>query len=81
MTDLGDADLFCELDPKEIQALRDIAQERTFPAGARIFSENDPGDGVLSSAKAWLKSPTSPATARIVCFRSLAPATFSGKWL
>jgi len=47
MTDLGDADLFCELDPKEIQALRDIAQERTFPAGARIFSENDPGDGVF----------------------------------
>lgn len=46
MTDLGSADLFCELEPRDIQALREIAQERTFPAGARIFSENDPGDGV-----------------------------------
>jgi signal transduction histidine kinase len=46
MTDLGCAGLFRELDPKELQALRDIAEERIFPAGARIFSENDPGDGV-----------------------------------
>jgi signal transduction histidine kinase len=46
MTDLGCAGLFRELDPKELQALRDIAEERVFPAGARIFSENDPGDGV-----------------------------------
>lgn len=46
MTDLGCAGLFQELDPKELEALREIAQERIFPAGARIFSENDPGDGV-----------------------------------
>lgn len=46
MTDLGSAQLFRELDARELKALREIAQERTFPAGARIFSENDPGDGV-----------------------------------
>ena len=46
MTDLGLAGLFRELDPKELQALRDIAEERVFAAGTRIFSENDPGDGV-----------------------------------
>src|SRR5579862_7552491 len=46
MTDLGLAGLFRGLDPKELQALREIAEERTFPAGTRIFSENDPGDGV-----------------------------------
>jgi signal transduction histidine kinase len=46
MTDLGFAGLFRGLDPRELQALRDIAEERVFPAGARIFSENDPGDGV-----------------------------------
>ena len=46
MTDLGAAELFRNLDPREIQALRDIAQERTYPAGARIFTQNDPGDGV-----------------------------------
>jgi len=46
MTDLGCAGLFRELDPKELRALRYIAEERVFPAGKRIFSENDPGDGV-----------------------------------
>ena len=46
MTDSGFAGPFQELDPAELQALRNIAQERSFPAGARIFSENDPGDGV-----------------------------------
>jgi signal transduction histidine kinase len=46
MTDSGFAGPFQELDPAELQALRNIAQERTFPAGSRIFSENDPGDGV-----------------------------------
>lgn len=46
MTDLGSADLFRELEPRDIQALREIAQERTYLAGTRIFNENDPGDGV-----------------------------------
>ncbi|HTV40714.1 MAG TPA: ATP-binding protein [Candidatus Sulfotelmatobacter sp.] len=46
MTDSGFSGIFLELDPPELEALRGIAQERTFPAGARIFSENDPGDGV-----------------------------------
>lgn len=46
MTDLGSAALFRELAPTELQALRQIAQERTFTTGSRIFSENDPGDGV-----------------------------------
>ncbi|HUA66252.1 MAG TPA: ATP-binding protein [Alphaproteobacteria bacterium] len=46
MTDLGLAGLFREVDPKELQALRSIAEERLFPAGTRIFSENEPGDGV-----------------------------------
>ena len=46
MTDLGAAELFRNLDPSELQALREIAQERTFNAGARIFTQNDPGDGV-----------------------------------
>lgn len=46
MTDLSDAEIFRELDPRELQALREIAQERSFSAGTRIFSENDRGDGV-----------------------------------
>jgi signal transduction histidine kinase len=44
--DLGAAELFRNLDPRELQALREIAQERTYPAGARIFTQNDRGDGV-----------------------------------
>jgi signal transduction histidine kinase len=46
MIDLASARLFRDLDPREAQALCEIAQERTYPAGTRIFSENDPGDGV-----------------------------------
>ena len=46
MTDLDGVDLFRDLDPGELKALREIARERTYHAGARIFSENDPGDGV-----------------------------------
>ncbi len=46
MTDLGEVELFRNLDPKELQALREIARERTYPAGARIFTQNDAGDGV-----------------------------------
>jgi signal transduction histidine kinase len=46
VTDLGEVELFRNLDPKELQALRQIARERTYPAGARIFTQNDPGDGV-----------------------------------
>jgi signal transduction histidine kinase len=46
MMDLGSAEPFRNLDPAELQALREIARERTFPAGTRIFTENDPGDGV-----------------------------------
>lgn len=46
MTELGLDGIFRELDPGELRALREIARERTYPAGARIFSENDPGDGV-----------------------------------
>ena len=46
VTDLGAAELFRNLGPEELQALREIARERTFTAGARIFTQNDPGDGV-----------------------------------
>jgi signal transduction histidine kinase len=46
VTDLGEVELFRNLDPKELQALREIARERTYPAGARIFTQNDAGDGV-----------------------------------
>ena len=47
MIDLGSADLFRDLDPKDLQSLHTIAREHTFPAGTRIFTENDPGDGVF----------------------------------
>ena len=38
--------LFRELRPEESQALRLITQERQFAAGAEIFHEGAPGDGV-----------------------------------
>lgn len=46
MVTLEGSKLFRRLSPAELQALRQIAQERKFPAGHEIFKEGDKGDGV-----------------------------------
>ncbi len=46
MADLAAAKPFQGLSPDELQDLRQIAQERQFDAGQRIFREGDPGNGV-----------------------------------
>jgi len=38
--------LFCQLSPPELSALRRIAREQKFSAGREIFKEGDNGDGV-----------------------------------
>jgi signal transduction histidine kinase len=43
---LESSKLFGQLDPKEQQGLRRIAQERQFAPGQEIFRESDPGDGL-----------------------------------
>ncbi len=46
MVALEDSRLFCQISPQELNALRAIAQERTFSNGKEIFKEGDAGDGV-----------------------------------
>ncbi len=43
---LESASLFRHLSAEELQALRQMAQERAFAAGAEVFREGEPGDGV-----------------------------------
>lgn len=46
--------LFADLDDAELQALAAPMRERTFPAGATVTAEGDPGDGfyVVESGEA-----------------------------
>jgi signal transduction histidine kinase len=38
--------VFGQLKPGELNALRSVAREKSFPAGAEIFKEGDAGDGI-----------------------------------
>jgi len=46
MVALEASQLFCQLSPPELSALRRVAAERTYAAGQEIFKEGDDGDGV-----------------------------------
>ena len=46
MVALEDSKLFRQLAAEEVKTLRQVAQERRFPAGQEIFKEGDEGDGV-----------------------------------
>src|SRR6185436_4898460 len=46
MITLESSKLFSQLPAAELQALGQMTQELNFPAGAQIFKEGDPGDGI-----------------------------------
>jgi signal transduction histidine kinase len=46
MSPLENAELFRPLDPEALNAVRRLAEERTFAAGQEVFREGDPGDGL-----------------------------------
>lgn len=46
MVALESAELFRNLKPEELMALRQVAAERQFAAGEEIFREGDRGDGL-----------------------------------
>jgi signal transduction histidine kinase len=46
MVNLESCKPFRNLSPAELGALRQLARERSIPAGQQIFKEGDPGDGV-----------------------------------
>jgi signal transduction histidine kinase len=69
--------LFRELTPAELQALRLIAQIKKIPAGAEIFPEGSPGDGVYF-VKAGLVEISSGKGVRHV-FSRLGPGEIFGE--
>ena len=64
MVALESAELFRNLRPEELRALRQVTQERQFHTGEEIFREGDPGDGVyvvkegLVEISAWINQET-----------------------
>ena len=59
MISLEASPLFGQLSPAELQALRQIAREQHFPAGADIFKEGDEGNGlfVVKSGAVEISAP------------------------
>jgi signal transduction histidine kinase len=77
--DLGATDLFRNLDAAEMQALRGIAQERTYPAGTRIFAENDPGDGVYVIRDGQVEIAHLVGDRALCVFSKFGPGDFFGE--
>lgn len=79
MIDLGSAELFRDLDRKDLQSLREIAREHTFPAGARIFSENDLGDGLFVIRKGEVEIAHIFGEQRTYVFSKFGPGEIFGE--
>jgi signal transduction histidine kinase len=79
MTDLGSAELFQDLDPAALKELRGIARERSFPAGTRIFTENDPGDGVYIIRDGQVEIAHLVGDRALCVFSKFGPGDFFGE--
>jgi len=79
MVTLETSKLFRTLDPTEKSALRQIAQERTCPAGQAIFKEGDSGDGVyvVKEGQVEISVAISPNVRRV--FTELGPGEIFGE--
>ncbi|HSY42573.1 MAG TPA: cyclic nucleotide-binding domain-containing protein, partial [Candidatus Acidoferrum sp.] len=76
---MGSAELFQDLDPVALQELRGIARERSFPAGTRIFSENDPGDGVYIIREGQVEIAHLVGDRALCVFSKFGPGDFFGE--
>ena len=73
MVPLEATTLFGHLSPRELEALRQAAGERSFAAGQEIFKEGDPGDGVYVVKEGVVQiSALVPGAERVVFARLLA---------
>jgi signal transduction histidine kinase len=79
MTDLGSAKLFQDLDPAELQELRKIVRERSFPAGTRVFTENDPGDGIYVIREGQVEIAHLVGDRALCVFSKFGPGDFFGE--
>ena len=79
MVPLEASKLFCQLSPEELSALRQIAQERGFGAGEKIFEEGDKGDGmyVVREGSVEISTLVGPSVRRV--FSRIAPGDMFGE--
>jgi signal transduction histidine kinase len=68
MPGLGQAKLFSTLTPAELQTIRDSCTVREYPAGAQIFKEGDPGDGIyiINEGKVQISALVSEEDRRVL---------------
>ena len=71
--------LFCQLTPRELEALRIVAVQREYSAGEEIFREGDIGDGlyVIKAGSVEICAAISDEVRRV--FASLEPGDFFGE--
>jgi signal transduction histidine kinase len=69
--------LFRHLSPSELSALRQIAQERKFPAGSEIIQAGDPGDGVYFVKNGSVEISAGQGNTRV--FTRLGPTEIFGE--
>ncbi len=77
MATLETIPLFRHLNRAELQALRQITQERRFAAGQEIFCEGAPGDGVYFVKAGLVEISAGTGTRRV--FSRLGPGEFFGE--
>jgi signal transduction histidine kinase len=79
MVPLESSKPFRNLSPDEIQALRQIARERSFSSGQEIFREGDPGDGVYLVKDGLVEISTDVAQNSERVFARIVPGELFGE--
>lgn len=79
MVELESAEIFRSLKPEPLKQLRQIAIERRFSAGERIFSEGEPGDGlyVVSAGQVEISGIVNQQAQRV--FTRIGPGEMFGE--
>lgn len=76
---LVDLPLFSGLSPDEQSALAAIVEEASFPAGARIFAEDDPGGVSYVIQRGWVELSVSDEDGAKVVIDMLGPGELFGE--
>jgi len=71
--------LFAGLDPEELRAVKQAAQERSFVAGQQIFKEGDEGDGIYFVAEGSVQISTAVGESERRVLIRIQPGDFFGE--
>lgn len=79
MANLDASTLFRGLNPGENEALRKIAQEKTFSASEQIFKEGDTGDGFYVVKEGWVEISVNIGQSGRHVFAKIGPGEIFGE--